>query len=336
MATIREVAEKARVSVSTVSHVINQTRFVSLETRGRVLAAMQELKYQPNRLASSLRRKDKATATLGLLIPDSTNSFFAEVLRGVEDASFEAGYSVIVCNSDDNADKEINYLNVLLSKQVDGIVLVPSGAKKASLDLLHYRNSTAVLVDREIQGADLDSVVVDNERGGLAAVQYLIELGHKRIGCITGPSLFTPSAARVEGYKRALEEAGISSDDELIVAGDFRPLSGYAAASRLISLSSQPTAIFACNDMMAIGALRAINETGIHVPEDISVVGFDDIALATFTYPSLTTVAQPSYEMGMRAAELLLNRLRNPGSPTRRELLSPSLVVRDSCGSRKG
>jgi LacI family transcriptional regulator len=331
LTTIRDVAEKAGVSVSTVSHVINETRFVSEGTRARVLAAMEELSYKPNRLARSLRRKDKATHTLGLLIPDSTNPFFAEVLRGIEDASFDAGYSVILCNSDDDPDKELNYLNVLLSKQVDGIVLVSAGTHKSSLELLSRRNGKVVMVDREIEGADLDSVVVDNEEGGYAAVQYLLDLGHQRIGCITGPSPLTPSAGRSQGYHQALQQVGIPLDDALVVAGDFRPQSGYTGAKKLLAPPSPPTAIFACNDMMAVGAMRAINEAGLRVPADISVIGFDDIALASFTIPPLTTVAQPSYEMGMLAAEVLLQRLQDPNSSPRRERLSPSLVIRNSC-----
>jgi LacI family transcriptional regulator len=336
MATIREVAAKAGVSVSTVSHVVNETRFVSEETRGRVLAAMEELHYKPNRLARSLRRKDKRTHTLGLLIPDSTNPFFAEVLRGVEDASFEAGYNVILCNSDDDPEKELNYLNVLLGKQVDGIVLVSAGAHEASLELLARRQGTAVVVDREIGGAELDSVVVDNEEGGYLATQYLLDLGHEHIGCITGPSPLTPSAGRSQGYRKALEDAGFVPDDNFLLAGDFRPQSGYTATRQLLAQTPRPTAIFACNDMMAVGAIRALNEAGLRVPQDVSVIGFDDITLASFTGPPLTTMAQPSIEMGMLAAELLVDRLQNPNGTPRRELLATTLVVRESCQALEG
>lgn len=335
MATIRDVAKKAGVSVSTVSHVVNETRFVSEETSARVLAAMEELNYQPNRLARSLRRKDKRTHTIGLLIPDSTNPFFAEVLRGVEDASFDAGYNVILCNSDDNPDKELNYIDVLLSKQVDGIVLVSAGAHEETLELLSRRKGTAVIVDREFDGADLDSVVVDNERGGYDATRYLIDLGHRRIGCIAGPSLLTPSAGRIRGYRRALAEAQIPLDETLIVPGDFRPQSGYASAKKLLKLIPPPTAIFACNDMMAIGALGAINQDGLKVPADLSLIGFDDITLASYSIPPLTTIAQPSHKMGLLATELLLQRLLDPSAPPRRALLYPSIVVRESCQSQE-
>ncbi len=330
MATIRDVAEAAGVSVSTVSHVINETRFVRPATRDKVLSAMDQLNYMPNRLARSLRRKDKRTHTLGLLIPDSTNPFFAEVLRGVEDSSFEAGYNVILCNSDDDPAKELNYLDVLLSKQVDGIVLVSAGAHRDSLELLSRRKGTAVVADRELDTAGLDCVVVDNAKGGQLATSHLLGLGHRRVGCIAGPSLLAPSAGRTEGYRQALKEAGIPVDDSLVLAGDFRPQSGYEAARQLLALDSPPSAIFACNDMMAMGALCALNDAGLQVPRDISVVGFDDISLASFTVPRLTTIAQPSYEMGLLAAELLIQRLRHPTAPAKRKLLSPELIERDS------
>jgi LacI family transcriptional regulator len=335
MATIREVAERAGVSVSTVSHVLNETRFVSPDTKSRVLAAMEELEYEPNRLASSLRRKDKRTHTLGLLIPDSSNPFFAEVLRGVEDASFDAGYSVILCNSDDDPKKEVGYLEVLLSKQVDGVILVSAGDSSESLTLVERWEGKAVVVDRDINAPELDSVSVDNEEGGYIATKYLLEHGHRHIGCIAGPSALKPSAGRVFGYKKALDEYGVSIDEGYIVPGDFRPQSGYKAARLILETDDRLSAIFSTNDMMAVGALCAINEMGKTVPDEISIIGFDDISLASFTSPPLTTVAQPIYEMGLRAAELLVNRLVHPDSEISREVLKPVLVERSTCKKKR-
>lgn len=332
MASIRDVAEKAGVSASTVSHVINETRFVSEETRGRVVSAMEALNYQPNRLARSLRRKDKRTNTLGLLIPDSMNPFFAEVLRGVEDASFEADYNVFLCNSDNSSEKELNYLRVLLGKQIDGIILVSTGTMD-SLELLDRREITTVVVDRQVGENNHDSVMVENEVGGQIATKYLLDLGHKCIGCITGPSALTPSAKRVQGYRKALEDEKLSVDETLIVQGDFRPQSGYNRMKELLGKPASPTAVFACNDMMAFGAMRAINEQDLNVPGDISVIGFDDILLSSYTAPPLTTVVQPSYEMGMIAAEILINRLIRSDATLKHEILSPSLVERESCRS---
>jgi LacI family transcriptional regulator len=335
MATIREVAEKADVSVSTVSHVINETRFVSPDTKSRVLAAMEDLEYEPNRLASSLRRKDKRTHTLGLLIPDSSNPFFAEVLKGVEDASFEAGYSVILCNSDDDPQKEVGYLEVLLSKQIDGVILVSAGDSSESLKLVDRWDGKAVVVDRDIDAPELDSVSVDNEEGGYVATKHLLDHGHKHIGCIGGPSALKPSAGRVKGYKKALDEFGLKLNEANVVSGDFRPQSGYTAAHTILDQDAQVSAIFSTNDMMAVGAIRAINELGKTVPDDISIIGFDDIALASFTTPPLTTIAQPSYEMGMRAAELLVRRFQHPDSEVIREVFKPALVERSSCQARR-
>lgn len=331
MASIRDVAALAGVSVSTVSHVVNQTRFVSEETQAKVLAAMEDLKYKPNRLASSLRRKDKRTNTLGLLIPDSANPFFAEVLRGVEDASFDAGYNVFLCNSDDDPEKELNYIEVLLGKQIDGIILVSAGTHNESLVLLANNQIASVVVDREVSGAITDSVLVDNETGGYQATQYLLELGHTKIGCIAGPSLLTPSADRVKGYRKALSDHNLNQDDKLVVLGDFRAQSGFEAAKQLLDLVQPPTAIFTCNDMMAVGALHAVDEAGLSVPDDISIIGFDDITLATFTKPPLTTISQPSHEMGLLAAEIVIARIENTNLPARSEMLSTSLVVRNSC-----
>lgn len=330
MSNMRDVAIKAGVSVSTVSHVINETRFVTQETRDRVISAMDALSYQPNKLASSLRRKDKRTQTLGLLVPDSMNPFFTEALRGVEDTCFSANYNVFLCNSENLPEKELEYLEALISKQIDGIILISTGTED-SLFLLEQHEIPTVIVDRELGQNKYDSVTVDNQIGGQIATQYLVELNHTRIGCITGPNFLTPSAKRVHGYRKTLTDSGLSIDDSLIVHGDFRPQSGYAGMKRLFALADPPTAVFACNDLMAIGAIHAIHEHKLHVPIDISVIGYDDIMFASYTMPPLTTVAQPSYEMGLVAAEMLINRLSGTSSAPTQELLYPTLVVRESC-----
>ncbi len=223
MPTMRQVAEMAQVSTSTVSHVINQTRQVNPDTRERVLRAMEQLNYRPNRLARSLRRSQ--THTLGVLLPNSANPFFAEVLLGIEAACFDFGYNVILGNANDDPQRELFYLDVLLSKQVDGVLLVSTGAYKEAVELLARHNAPVVMVDRSPGALTvpflLDIVFTDNERGGTLAAEYLLRLGHRRIGCIAGPSLLTPSAERLTGYRRALEHAGLSVDDSLIVSGIF-------------------------------------------------------------------------------------------------------------------
>jgi LacI family transcriptional regulator len=325
---MRDVAERAGVSVTTVSHVINETRPVSDKLRERVLAAMDELGYQPNRLARSLRRGH--THTIGMIVPDSTNPFFAEVARGVEDTSFEQGYSVILCNSDGNLDKEVFYTNVLAERRVDGILFVAAGISTEQIRDLQARRMPVVVVDREIPDVAVDSVLTDNARGGELATRYLMDLGHRCIGCVTGPSGVTPSAERVTGYRQALDESGIPVDEVLIVKGDFQYESGHQAACQLLSMDNPPTAIFACNDLMAVGALSAAAEMGRRIPADLSVVGFDDVSLASFANPPLTTILQPKHEMGVIAATMLLERMHEPEMPPRRRMLDTSLLVRRS------
>jgi LacI family transcriptional regulator len=326
--TMRDVAERAGVSVTSVSHVINETRPVSYELRERVLAAMEELGYQPNRLARSLR--SGKTQTIGMIVPDSADPFFAEVARGIEDTAFENGYSLILCNSDANLGKEAFYTDVLVEKQVDGILFLAAGLSTERILDLQQRGMPVVVVDRELPGAHVDLVVTDNAGGGWSATRHLIDLGHRRIGYITAPSDLTLSEYRSTGYRKALEEAGIAADENLVVRGDFDFKSGYRAARQLLANDKQPTAIFASNDIMAIGAICAAVESGLQVPQDLSVVGYDDIPLASYSNPPLTTIAQPNYDMGVRAASLLLERLHDPGRPSQRIVLDVELRIRRS------
>jgi len=329
MATMRDVAEHAGVSVTTVSHYINKTRRVSDELQMRISAAMEALNYQPNALARSLRRK--ITHSLGIIIPDSANPFFAEVARGIEDASFEQDYNVFLCNTDGNPKKELIYANVLVEKQVDGILFVASaGTAHDLMRTLAQRKIPLVLVDRDLPDVEADSVLVNNRLGGYQATRHLIDLGHRRIGCIAGPSALTPSAERVTGYRQALAECSIPIDESLIVKGSFHYQSGFEAAQKLLSLPEPPTAIFACNDLMAVGAISAAIKSGRSVPGQLSVVGFDDIQLASYVNPPLTTVAQPTYDVGMLAAKLLMERLQDRDLPPRRQYLETQLVIRES------
>jgi LacI family transcriptional regulator len=333
MPTIKDVARAAGVSITTVSHVINSTRFVSEELRARVQAALEELDYRPNILARSLRSGE--TKTIGLVVPDNSNLFFAEIARTVEDLGFAAGYSVILCNSDDNLDKEAAYIEVLTAKQVDGVVFIASGSSQQHVLELSQQAIPYVVVDREVDGSLADVILVDNELGGYVATRHLIELGHRHIACVAGPSQLTPSADRVRGYRRALRESCIPEERCLVVPGDFRAQGGEAALQVLLLLSTPPSAIFACNDMMAIGVLRAARSAGLSVPGDLSVVGFDDIPLASVVSPALTTVAQPTTELAAHSVRLLLARMQNSQEelPTQRIVLEPRLIERDSCGS---
>jgi LacI family transcriptional regulator len=330
---MRDVAQRAGVSVTTVSHVINGTRFVSPELQGRVLEAMKALRFRPNMLARSLRLKE--TRIIGLLVPDNVNPFFAQVSRVVEDAGFEAGYSVILCNCDGKLEKELAYVDLLSAKQVDGIIFIATGGDKQIVDLLREIGIPFVMADRQVESADVDIVLVDNFQGGYQATRHLLALGHRRIGCITGPHEATPSADRVRGYRAALAESGFDEEEDLIVTGDFRHDGGELAMLQLLDLAEPPTAVFACNDLMAIGALSALWSRGLRVPENISLIGFDDIPEARLTIPPLTTVAQPIAEIGKRATEMLIERASSQAPISRRQVtLAVRLVERGSCAVR--
>ncbi len=328
MATIREVAQKAGVSVTTVSHVLNQTRFVSKDTEKRVLSVMQQLNYRPNTLARSLRRGE--TFTIGLIIPDSSNPFFAEVARLIEDKAFNAAYSTILCNSDNNLEKERQYAEVLLNKQVDGIIFMASGDEITSIAEVVDRKIPAVVVDRLLDQIEVDSVISDNFQGGFLATQFLLESSYRNIAIIRGPSNVTPSARRMDGYLQAMHDRCLSIDPSLIKNGDFHPPSGYQAARELLSQANKPDAIFACNDLMAIGALKAAYDLGFSVPDDVAIMGYDNIELASYSQPALSTIAQPIQSMAERAVRILLERMENPQNPIKREVLSNQILVRSS------
>ena len=325
---MREVAEQAGVSVTTVSHVINNSRPVNPETRNRVEQAMQVLGYQPNVLARSLRQGK--SHTIGVILPDNAKPYFAEVVRGIEDTSFSQGYSVMLCNSDNDLEKEHLYTNVLIEKQVDGIIFVAAGLSEENINNLQKRGVPSVLVDRQVPGVEIDSVFADNQAGGFLAVNHLVDLGHTAIACITGPRGVRSSSERIAGYRQALEAAGIHPDPGWVVEGDFQVQSGYAGAERLFKSDNTPSAIFACNDLMAIGAYRYAHEKQLRIPQDISIIGFDDIRLAEFTNPPLTTIRQSKAKMGAQAAELLLGRIANGNQSFRQEIIPVQLVVRAS------
>lgn len=338
MVNIKEVADLAKVSTTTVSHVINNTRYVSDELVERVNKAMEELNYHPNSLARGLR--SGKTKTIGLVIPDISNQFFAEISRKIEDKGFEYDYSVILCDTDDDVEKENRYIDVLIAKQVDGIIFISAGGDSVNLNKIIDMDISIVVIDRDIQLAKTDIVLVDNSVGGYEATGYLIELGHRRIACITGSSPTTPSAQRVAGYKKALQKNGIALDPCLIVPGDYHFNSGYKAMQELLSLSDPPTAVFACNDMMALGAIQAANEKGMKIPEDISVIGFDNIPFSQTVFPTLTTVAQPINDMAELAVDLLIEKIRLNSQRKRtikeppkycRKVLKTKLLKRNSC-----
>jgi len=334
MTTLRDIARRAGVSVSTVSHVLNGTRFVSEVRRQRVLAAIQELGYEPNAVARSL--KINRSHTIGLIISDINNPFFTAVVRGVEDVANQHGYSVILCNTDENPDKELNYLRILRSKRVDGLIIAPTGVLHEYLRNLVHSNFPIVFIDRELDNLPVSAVVLDNETAAYQIVKHLISLGHRRIGLISGRPRISTTTLRISGYRRALTEAGLPVDERLIVSGYSRIEGGVAATHALLECTPPPTALFAANNLMTIGALIALAQRCLRVPDDVALVGFDDFPWADVLRPRLTTVAQPTYDLGREAAQLLMQRLKgDPNSYRKRIVLSGQLMVRESCGSSR-
>jgi LacI family transcriptional regulator len=338
MATIRDVAKLAGVSIATVSHVINETRYVSDELVSRVNKAMEELDYHPNLLASSLRGGE--SKTIGLIIPDISNQFFAEISRKIEDNGLEHGYSLIICNTDDNPEKEKRYIDILLSKQVDGFIFISAGDETDSLLKPISKGIPIVVADRYIENPNVNTVIVDNFDGGYQATKHLIDLGHKRIGFITGSSAVSPSSDRFEGYKKALVDSNLSVDPSIVVHGDYRYQGGVDAMQELLGADPEITAVFSCNDMMALGAIRTAYNFGLKIPEDISIIGFDDIPLAKSSYPALTTMAQPTEEMASQIIKLFVDmvdflgpkkRSNKGGFRYQKVVLKTRLIERDSC-----
>ena len=326
MANIKDVALHASVSVTTVSHVVNGTRFVSEVARQRVEAAVRELGYVPSAVARSL--KHNTTRTFGMVIPNNSNPYFAEIIQGVEARCFAAGYNVILCNSNDDPERQAAYLRVLAEKRIDGLIFVVTGSDAVVRATLGGINTPLVLLDREVSGVSSDLVEVNHVLGSQMATEHLLELGHPRVACISGPPGLSPSSQRRAGWKDALEKAGVERKESDLARGDFTARGGYLAMQTLLKRRPRPTAVFACNDLMAVGALTAAREAGIAVPQQLSIVGFDDIELAAFSAPPLTTVAQPKLEIGTLAAELLLERVSASRSESRRVILDPKIKVR--------
>jgi LacI family transcriptional regulator len=325
---MRDVAQLAGVSISTVSHVVNNSRGVSDVARTQVEQAMAQLDYRPNALARSLRRQQ--THSLGMIVPDNANPFFAEIARAIEDRGFDHGYSIILCNSDGNLQKQAAYVNLLVERRVAGILFVAAGVSTELVDDLQRQRVPLVVIDREVPGVAVDTVQTNHQQGGQLATEHLIALGHRRIGCIAAGSDLSPGAERLAGYRDALAAHGLAYDAALVISGDFQFASGYWAMEQFLALAERPTAVFACNDLMAVGAIRAATAAGLRVPADLAIVGFDDIPLASYTNPPLTTIHQPKREIGRQAIEMLLARINRPDAPPRSIRLETELIVRQS------
>jgi LacI family transcriptional regulator len=316
------------VSAATVSRVLNEHPDVGADFRDRVLKAIAELGYRPHGPARSLRTR--ATAVLGIIISDITNPFFTAMVRGVEDAAQQGGYSVILANTDEDLAKERQYLEVAAAEQLAGVVLAPASSAQTRIDVLADRQIPVVTVDRLLRDATTDSVGVNNHRAAREATLHLIGQGCRRVGIIAGLRGITTGSRRLAGYKAALREAGRRIDPALIAHGDFRVDGGYRATRALLRGRRPPDGLFISNNLMTVGALEALSDAGLDVPGEVALVSFDDTSWARALRPPLTVVAQPTYEIGQEAARLLLERIAGAEPSPRNRVLPAKLIVRGS------
>lgn len=328
--TIKDVAKEANVSITTVSRVLNDKPDVNDDTKKKIKKIIEELNYKPNDIARGLVLNK--TNTIGLIIPDIANPFFPGVARGVEDIARKFNYSVIYSNTGNDKDKEKEAIELLKSKRVDGMIvsLSVNQKNKELLRRLKKEKFPVVQIDRKIPGVNTPAVVVDNIKSAKDVVNYLKIQGHKDIGHITGDLEVIPSRDRLKGFKQALNELGLQLKNEWIKKGDYSKDSGYNKMKEILSSKVKPTAVFAANDLMALGAYQAILEEGLQIPIDISIVGHDDIELTSLVTPKLTTVNQPKYKLGESAVELLVKKIKNIDSEYNDIVLSTELIERDS------
>jgi LacI family transcriptional regulator len=332
MADIRDVAKRAGVAPITVSRVINNSGYYSQETRVKVEAAVAQLGYVPNRLASGLR--SKRTNTLALVLTDITNPYFTTIARGVEDMASEAGYTVIFCNTDESISKEHMYVHLLLEKRVDGILLVPAQSTPDSVALIQKHGIPVIVLDRRVPNLKTDIVRCDSEEGAYQLMRLLLSLGHRHIAILNGPLDVSTAKDRLNGYRKALSEAGIPDADRHEYIGSFNQASGYEMTRNALESDPKPTALFAANNFIAYGALRALREMHLRVPEDVAIVGFDDLPPELVAFPFLTVAVQPAYEMGQKAIEILMNKLSaSPSECCEEDILPAEIVIRQSSGT---
>ncbi len=329
---LKDVARKARVSVGLASRILRNHGSFSEATRSRVLKAVKELDYQPNVVARSL--KIRQTKALGVLISDIASHFFAHLVRGIEDAAAMTGYSVILCNTDENATKEKAYLTALYERNVDGLIICASPGNDTYIKKIARGGQPVILVYRKIGGLRIPRIATDDEAASYKATNYFIGLGHRQIGIIAGISGVQSSEERFNGYRQALEDNDIALRGELVVHGEYQTDTAFRVSQVLLSVEPRPTAILACSELMTIGLLQALRARSMKVPDDVSVIGFDDPSWASLMNPQLTMIRLPGYQMGLLAGETLINLLVTTGSYDKTEeelVLKSKFVIRESC-----
>jgi DNA-binding LacI/PurR family transcriptional regulator len=328
--TIKEVAQHAGVSAATVSRALSGSAGVREPLRSRILEAARSLSYSPNRAARDLRVR--SSRAVGVLIPDIENPFFTSVVCGIEEVIGKTDYSLLLANYNEDPDQEARRLELFRAEGVRGLIFAASRTPSSLYAELGKAGMALVAVSRGLSRLRIDQVTVANREGALAATSHLIQLGHKRIAIINGPLVFTTARDRQAGYEDALGDSGITVDETLVVNCRFKQSAGYSAMRQLLELANPPSAVFAGSNLLTLGALQAIHERHLAIPDEIAIVGFDEMPWAMSLRPPLTTVAQPAFEIGRTAAELLLARIREPALPRRQVVLETRLVVRSSCG----
>jgi LacI family transcriptional regulator, repressor for deo operon, udp, cdd, tsx, nupC, and nupG len=332
MIKLKEVAERANVSTATVSRVLSNTGKVTEKTKKKVLAAMEELNYQPNFLARQLRKLE--TKTILVVVPDIANTFFSKVIRGIESVAIQNGYQVLLGDSQNNSQSESQYLNHLRYKQVDGVILLTARTDSRLIEDLSD-DYPVVLACEYLEGSRIPTVSIDNISSARKMTDHLIKQGHQRVAHISGPMNIILGRDRLKGYEQAMTQNSYEIDQVLVQEGDFSYESGYKLMEKFLALQNPPTAVFAANDEMAIGAIKAIKKHCLSVPEDIAVVGFDDIDMASIMEPELTTVAQPTFDIGSTAMDLLLCLMKKEPLTKKQFVLEDQLMIRQSCGANK-
>lgn len=334
MATMREVAKRAEVSIATVSAVINESAYVTPKLKQRVLNAIEELNYKPNVLAKFLRFHK--TSTIGVIIRDVQNPFYPAVVKGIEDTAWSQEHIVCLCNSEGHIERELSFLQSLLQRKVDGVLLATTTlGDNPSVEVLEQENIPYVIINRHPGTIEhMNYVGIDNKQAAILATEHLVSLGRKKIVVVQGPEDYSTSQERTAGFIEALRKHNYPIQSGFLERGDYLVEGGYEAAKRLLDLPDKPDAIFCANDLMAFGVIEKLIEEHVRVPQDISVVGCDNIYFSKYFRTPLTTVDYPKYEMGKIAVEMLLDIIEEKVQGKRQVILSPQLVVRDSCGAK--
>lgn len=330
MTTLKDIAKATGFSLSTISYVLNGKKKVKPETYARIMEAVEQLNYRPNQLARSL--KLKRSCSIGVIVPDISNEFFPEILKGIDNTAHKHGYNIFLCNTNNDVFLEEESINMLISKDIDGIIFIGT----ANSQILQRSDITVpiVLVDRKI-GNTYTSIISDNYRGGYMATAHLIQCGYRNIALLGGVLTIPNFSERLQGYKDALQDHNIPYCEDHVILCDCSISGGYHAAQEMAKRNLHADAVFAINDLIALGAMRGFRDLGLRIPEDIALIGFDDIAFAAHVIPSLSTISQPKFDMGKIAAEKLLERISDKEKLAEHIVLAPKLVIRETSSIEK-